>query len=106
MVATVRCEEIGNEKLASFTADEVIIVHIIRLNGCCIGSWNQLTLYIFICNKRNGNNSRRLFKMTMYQGLGRRSAASLIDVYQSEFSLPSFVFTSFRCIDVEKTYVG
>jgi len=25
MVATVRCEEIGNEKLASFTADEVII---------------------------------------------------------------------------------
>jgi hypothetical protein len=28
MVATVRCEEIGNEKLASFTADEVIIIHI------------------------------------------------------------------------------
>ena len=32
MVATVRCEEIGNEKVASFTADEVIIdlkVHIV-----------------------------------------------------------------------------
>ena len=32
MVATVRCEEIGNEKIASFTADEVIIdlkVHIV-----------------------------------------------------------------------------
>ena len=28
MVATVRCEEIGNEKLASFTDDEVIIIHI------------------------------------------------------------------------------
>jgi hypothetical protein len=38
MVATVRCEEIGNEKLASFTADEVIIVHIIWLNKCCIFS--------------------------------------------------------------------
>jgi hypothetical protein len=28
MVATVRCDEIGNEKVASFTADEVITVHI------------------------------------------------------------------------------
>jgi hypothetical protein len=27
MVATVRCEEIGNEKVASFIADEVIIMH-------------------------------------------------------------------------------
>jgi hypothetical protein len=26
-VATVRCEEIGNEKVASFIADEVIIMH-------------------------------------------------------------------------------
>ena len=36
MVATVRCEEIGNEKVASFTADEVIIdlkVHIV------LGTW-------------------------------------------------------------------
>lgn len=28
MVATVRCEEIGNEKVTSFTNDEVIIIHI------------------------------------------------------------------------------
>jgi hypothetical protein len=27
MVATVRCEEIGNEKVGSFTSDEVIIIH-------------------------------------------------------------------------------
>jgi hypothetical protein len=29
-VATVRCEEIGNEKVTSFIADEVITIHIIH----------------------------------------------------------------------------
>lgn len=38
MVATVRCEEIGYEKVATFTADEVIMVHTIKLNKCCIDS--------------------------------------------------------------------
>jgi hypothetical protein len=44
-VATVRCEEIGNEKVASFTADEVIIVHI------------MLAIYSIFILLSLGNNS-------------------------------------------------
>jgi hypothetical protein len=50
MVATVRCEEIGNEKVASFTADEVSTVHIM-LRMCSMDDrpMHGLILNVFIC---------------------------------------------------------
>jgi hypothetical protein len=83
MVATVRCEEIGNEKLASFTADEVIIVHIIRLNRCCIGSWNQLTLYIFIYDKKEWQQFEEAVQNDYVPGFGKK-ISSLLDRCLSE----------------------
>lgn len=84
MVATVRCEEIGNEKLASFTADEVIIdltAYYALIHATEIGYSDPKFLYML----RNGNKLKRLFNMAMYLGLGKNSAAFLTDVYLSEF---------------------
>ena len=53
MVATVRCEEIGNEKIASFTADEVTIAcYAWFIDHWCMHALILNDLFIW----RNGNN--------------------------------------------------
>jgi hypothetical protein len=52
----VRCEEIGNGKVVSFTADEVVTVHIL-FETCSMDDrpMHELILNVFICEGMSTN---------------------------------------------------
>lgn len=78
MVATVRCEEIANEKYASFTANEVYLDiwedFIYLFIGVDSTLFPQQIIMVQSCNyitRRNGVNLMKQFSLMLCLALGR-----------------------------------